>query len=105
MSEPRWKAHERMIARLLGGQRQPITGRPSPDVLTNQLAVEVKLRSRIPQWLEQAVHQAEVAAKERGLTPLLVIVTPRGRGRPPLRLAILRLDTLVTLTKAGGDGG
>jgi hypothetical protein len=104
MSEPRWKAHERMIAKLLGGQRQPITGRPSADVLTSQLAVEVKLRSRLPLWLERGLAQAEAGAKERGLTPLLVIVTPRGRGRPPLRLAILRLDTLVTLTRAGGDG-
>jgi len=105
MSELRWKAHERMIAKLLGGQRLPVTGRPSADVVTPQWACEVKLRSRLPQWLERAVHQAEAAAKETGRTPLLVIVAPRGRGRRPLRLAVLRLEALVAWRRESGDDG
>jgi hypothetical protein len=103
MSEPRWKAHERMIAKLLGGQRQPNTGRPSADVLSPRWACEVKLRSRLPLWLERGLGQAEAAAKEMGLEPLLVIVCPQGRGRRAKRLAILHLDALVSLARLGGD--
>ena len=104
MTEAKWKKVEREVAAIVGGVRVPNVGKAAPDVICRRWCIEVKLRSRLPLWLERAVHQSEVAAKERGLTPLLVIVTPRGRGRPPLRLAILRLDTLVTLTRAGGDG-
>jgi hypothetical protein len=103
MSEAKWKAHERMIAKLLGGQRQPNTGRPSADVLTPRWACEVKTRARLPSWLERAVNQAEAAARETGLAPLLVIVCPQGRGRRAKRLAILHLDALVSLARLGGD--
>jgi hypothetical protein len=65
MGEARWKAHERMVARLLGGQRLPVTGRPSADVLTPQWAVEVKLRSRLPKWLERGLSQAETGPRRR----------------------------------------
>ena len=105
MAEPSWKRHERLVARALAGQRQPNTGRRGPDVLTPQWACEVKLRSRLPLWLERAFTQAEAAAEERGLTPLLVIVAPRGRGRRPLRLAVLRLEALVAWRRESGDDG
>jgi hypothetical protein len=104
MAEPRWKRCERAVARLLGGQRQPITGRPSADVLTSQLAVEVKLRSRLPLWLERGLAQAEAAAKETGLAPLLVIVCPQGRGRRAKRLAVLPLEALVPRRRKLDDG-
>jgi hypothetical protein len=105
MSEPRWKRHERLIARALGGARQPNTGKRGPDVVARRWVVEVKLRSRLPLWLERGLAQAEAGAKERGLTPLLIIVTPRGRGRPPLRLAVLRLEALVAWRRESGDDG
>jgi hypothetical protein len=101
MSELRWKAHERMIAKLLGGQRLPVTGRPSADVVSPRWACEVKLRSRLPLWLVRAIHQSEAAAKETGLAPLLVIVCPQGRGRRTKRLAILPLEILLRL--CGGE--
>jgi hypothetical protein len=104
MGERSWKRHERAVARLLGGQRQPNTGRPSADVLSPVWACEVKLRSRLPLWLLRGLAQAEAGAKERGLTPLLVIVTPRGRGRPPLRLAVLRLEALEAWRRESDDG-
>jgi len=105
MSEAKWKRCEREVAKLLGGRRQPNTGRPLPDVLSSWWACEVKLRSRLPQWLLQGLSQAEAAARERGLEPLLVLVSPRGRGRLPLRLAILRLDTLVAIMGTSESGG
>jgi hypothetical protein len=103
MSEPRWKAHERMIAKLLGGQRQPNTGRPSADVVTPQWACEVKLRSRLPQWLLRGLTQAQAAAKETGRMPLLVLVFAQGKGRRAKRLAVLPLEALVESCRVGGD--
>jgi hypothetical protein len=104
VSEPRWKVYERAIAKALGGLRLPNTGRRSPDIISPGWVAEVKVRRTLPQWLLRGLAQAEGAARETGLAPLLVLVVSQGRGRPPLRLAILRLDTLVTLTRAGGDG-
>jgi hypothetical protein len=103
MSEAKWKRCEREVARLLGGQRQPNTGRRGPDVVAGSWACEVKLRSRLPLWLERALHQAAVAAEETGRTPLLVLVCSQGKGRRAKRLAILSLDALVSLARLGGD--
>jgi hypothetical protein len=104
MSEAKWKRCEREIAKLLGGRRQPITGRPSADVLTPQWAVEVKLRSRLPQWLLRGLSQAEAAAKETGRMPLLVLVFPQGKGRWPKRLVVLPLEALVPWRRKSDDG-
>jgi hypothetical protein len=95
MSEPRWKRHERLVARALGGERLPVTGRPGADVLTPRWACEVKTRASLPQWLLRGLSQAEAAAKETGLEPLLVVVCPQGKGRRAKRLAILPLEALV----------
>jgi len=103
MGELRWKRCEREVAKLLGGRRLPNTGRPSPDVLSPRWACEVKLRSRLPQWLERAVHQAEAAAKETGRMPLLVLVRCEGKGRRAKRLAVLPLEVLSNLAGLEGD--
>jgi hypothetical protein len=72
-------------------------GKAAPDVICRRWCIEVKLRSRLPLWLERGLSQAEGAAKERGLAPLLVIVTPEGRGRRAKRLAVLPLEVLSNL--------
>jgi hypothetical protein len=105
MAEAKWKRAERQVAAIVGGVRVPNVGKAAPDVICRRWCIEVKLRSRLPLWLERGLAQAEGAAKERGLAPLLVIVTPRGRGRPPLRLAVLRLDTLVAIMGTSESGG
>jgi hypothetical protein len=97
MSEARWKIWERQVARALGGERVPVTGKRGPDALAGPWAIEVKVRSRLPLWLERAVHQAEEAAKETGRMPLLVLVRCEGKGRRARRLAILPLEVLSNL--------
>ena len=70
-----WKTCERQIAVLLGGRRVPVTGRSrgdAPDVEHPTLSVEVKSRKRIPAWLEEAMAQAEAAAKQPQL-PIAVL--------------------------------
>jgi hypothetical protein len=105
MSEAKWKRCEREVARLLGGQRQPNTGRRGPDVVAGPWAIEVKTRRTLPKWLLAAVSQAEDGAKATGRRPLVVLVRPEGRGRPPLRLAVMRLETLESWWGESGDDG
>jgi hypothetical protein len=49
MGEARWKRHERQVARALGGERLPNTGRRGPDALAGPWAIEVKTRRPLPQ--------------------------------------------------------
>jgi hypothetical protein len=97
MAEAKWKRAERQVAAIVGGVRVPNVGKAAPDVICRRWCIEVKLRSRLPLWLERGLSQAEGAAKERGLAPLLVIVTPEGRGRRAKRLAVLPLEVLSNL--------
>jgi len=59
-----WKAVERRIADLLGGERVPITGRQRgdvPDVEHPWLSIEIKLRGKEkfpPAWISDALDQA-----------------------------------------------
>jgi hypothetical protein len=91
MSEKRWKRTERRIAELLGGRRMPISGRQrgdTPDVLHDRLSIEVKSRRRLPGWLEEAMKQAEAAAKN-GQLPVAVLHQDSRRYRDCL--VVLRL--------------
>lgn len=68
-----WKHAERVIAKLVGGQRIPVSGRSGqPDVQHPWLSIEVKHRKILPQWLIQAVGQAERAARP-GQLPVAVL--------------------------------
>jgi len=73
MSEQQWKRNEREIASRLGGQRIPVSGRAGkPDIDHKWLAVEVKLKRRLPIWLKSALFQAEVAARP-GQLPVTIL--------------------------------
>lgn len=94
MPDNRWKRHERVIAFMLGGQRQPNTGRPSPDVTVPGLAVEVKTRKQLPKWLTEAIEQAQTnAAKD--CIPLVVLVLAPGQGVKARRYAFLKLEDFM----------
>ena len=70
-----WKDNERMIAKYIGGERVPITGRQrgdAPDIKHNWLSVEVKLRQRIPTWIKNGIDQAEKSAVGQQM-PVLII--------------------------------
>jgi hypothetical protein len=101
MSEPRWKRHERLVARALGGERLPNTGRRAPDALAGPWAVEVKTRRSLPRWLLAAIAQAEEGARASGRLPLLVLVLAPGKGRKARRFALMPLEALASWR---GDG-
>lgn len=59
-----WKAVERALATLLGGERIPVTGRvmgSAPDIDHPDLAIEVKHGRSIPKLLQRAMTQAIAA--------------------------------------------
>ena len=71
-----WKACERRIAELLGGQRIPITGRQrgeTPDIEHATLSIEVKSRKSLPAWLLKALNQAQAASKDGKKMPVVVL--------------------------------
>ena len=71
-----WKACERRIAELLGGQRIPSTGRQrgeTPDIEHATLSIEVKSRKSLPAWLLKALNQAQAASKDGKKMPVVVL--------------------------------
>lgn len=64
MADKLWKSVERRIAKYLGGERVPITGRQrgsAPDISHPWLSIEVKQRDSLPAWLADAMDQAEMS--------------------------------------------
>lgn len=75
MSNKVWKNVERRIADILGGQRVPVTGRQrgsAPDIEHNVYSIEVKHRKTLPEWLHDAMAQAN--ASRRGMQLPIVIL-------------------------------
>lgn len=66
----RGKAHERKVAKLIGGRRTGVLGKE--DVTHIAFSVECKSREKIPKWFTDFWEQA-VANCEEGKKPLLVI--------------------------------
>lgn len=76
----RWKSVERGIAKLLGGQRVPVTGRQrgeAPDIEHDWLSIEVKTREKLPAWIRDAQAQADASNKGNQLS--IVILHEKGR--------------------------
>lgn len=75
MVDKAWKACERRVAKYIGGERVPITGRQrgdAPDIAHNWLSVEVKYRKALPAWLKDAMHQAKASAR-CSQTPIVIL--------------------------------
>jgi len=61
LADKAWKNTERGIARLLGGERVPVSGRQRgdvPDVKHACLSIECKHRKALLAWLYEALDQA-----------------------------------------------
>ena len=76
MSDKAWKACERRVAKYIGGERVPVTGRQrgdAPDIQHNWLVPEVKYRARLPCWLHDAMNQAKAAQVRPGQLPCVIL--------------------------------
>lgn len=70
-----WKAFERRVARYIGGERVPVSGRArgdKPDIQHNWLSPECKYKQKLPDWIHDAMAQAEAAAMPRQM-PCLIL--------------------------------
>lgn len=97
MPEKSWKATERRVAEILGGERVPVSGRvrgSAPDIEHPLLSLEVKSRKSVPAWLTEALEQA--TASSRDGRPPVAVVHEAGK---PYRdaLAVMRLEDLAAL--------
>ncbi|MEM7468886.1 MAG: hypothetical protein AAF387_18620 [Pseudomonadota bacterium] len=80
MGDKTWKAAERAIAKILGGERVPITGRArgsASDIEHDWLSLEVKHRKKLPDWLHDAMSQAK--ASQRGAQLPMVVLHENGQ--------------------------
>lgn len=71
-----WKNVELSLARILGGQRVPITGRSrgsAPDIEHESLSIEVKHRKSLPDWIKDAMDQAEKSNSSGKKLPIVIL--------------------------------
>lgn len=90
-----WKAAETAIARKLGGERVPVTGRArgsAPDIKHDWLSIEVKHWRVFPCWIRDALAQA--VASVRGNQLPVAILHQKGQ-RYDDALIVIRLSDFV----------
>lgn len=67
-----WKDHEKRTAAILNGTRTSQPYANLPDVTGEWVVAECKEREQLPQWLEDALLQAEGHARD-GQLPIVVL--------------------------------
>lgn len=99
MPDKQWKATERAVARILGGERVPVNGRirgSPPDIEHSCLSLEVKSRRTLPAWLLEALEQATTSSTD-GKLPVAVL---HQQGKPYAdALCVVRLEDLADYMK------
>ncbi len=72
-----WKACETRVAKYIGGERVPITGRQRgdvPDIKHPWLSgIEVKYRMKLPDWIKDAMCQARASQKRPNDLPVVIL--------------------------------
>jgi len=67
MGEPAWKVGERENRKQYSLEKDAHIGEAGTDGIGEWLVVEYKLREKLPQWIEDALRQAEARAKPNQL--------------------------------------
>jgi hypothetical protein len=93
----RGKSFERLCATAFGGQRQPNTGKPGPDVITPTLVVECK-RVTMSGIRGEWIAQARIHSRKHGRPWILVRAL---RGSPS---SVTVMDTRFALELLRGAG-
>jgi len=101
-SAARWKRQEREVASALGTHRLPNIGRGQPDCRAGGVAYQIKTRGALPDWLWQAMDQAERDAGpgEAAAVVLAEVVA----GRKTKRLLVMEFGAFLALVAAPDDG-
>ena len=91
MTEKRWKAQERRMARLLNCKRNPNTGASQPDMENAHLAVDNKDRKELPKWIVEALVKVQGLAQPNRLG-MVTVSSPND----PLVLVVMSLEDYRT---------
>jgi hypothetical protein len=94
-----WKNGERILAKLLGCERVPLTGRARgkamADLISSWLSVEVKTRKALPVFLADAMDSAErgaeYATRRDGAQRLAIVVIHADHTDYRRSLVVMRL--------------
>lgn len=97
MANQAWKCAERRVAKLLGTSRTGPTGKDDNDIVHDKFAVEIKYRSRLPQWALECLLQARTAKKATGKMPFSILLE-RGKDVND-GLVVIRLEDFLNLAK------
>lgn len=73
MADTAWKKAERQVAKRFGTEREGPMGEYWPDAISKSYAIEVKNRDELPQWLHDAMDQAERNARLRAPDKLAIL--------------------------------
>lgn len=71
-----WKSVELALAKILSGERVPITGRArgsAPDINHEVFSIEVKHRKSLPEWIKDAMDQAEKSNSSGKKLPIVIL--------------------------------
>lgn len=92
-----WKAEERTVGKLFNSSRQLMKGtNEKADIIHPLFEIDCKLRQR---WnVDRDFRALQKAADLKGKIPVLTLRQPSKR----LRLAVVTLDTLISLVKGAG---
>lgn len=89
----RWKKQERTVGRIFGGERVPNNGYGQPDVIADDLCIQVKTRLTLPKWLTDAADQAILDAANTGDDKQhAVVFCLVNKGKPTRRFVMFDLD-------------
>lgn len=100
MTSKTWKQAERTIAKLLGGTRVPVTGRgrgSAPDIEHKLLSLEVKHWQTLPNWLHDAMEQAEASMKGHQIPTVVLHETGM---KYEDSYVVMRLSDVIELVEA-----
>ncbi len=98
MPDRPWKAEERHVAKLFGGQRYPANSGGRVDVEGPGIMAQVKhvQRLSLAQLEALALEMADLG-RERGKAGLVVVKRRAGRGQPSPRLVVMTEDVFQKL--------
>ena len=95
MKRAAWKASERRMAKALGGERVPVTGRGRgsvPDIEHPLYAIEHKAGKVLSSRLQLALAQAKAAAVGTGKCPIVTIDHHRAGPKGNIEAVMMLLD-------------
>lgn len=87
MPEKPWKRSEQEIADLVGGYRVISKGIETPDVVSDTLVLDVKLRLGLPHWIIEGVEKARRHTPRFKLGGLVMVQGETGEKYLILRLS------------------